>query len=608
MIHPAWTGLGWATSFVLTVTQGWYSVRIGYALMYSVGSLMTPQPWEMEAFKIGSLPVGMYSASYFWQSTVLEDYPRPLDVTQENNLGSPQWRATLATLAVWFCIYLMKRRPLQQRNYLFYGMTVIPMFILTILFFRCLALDGAPKGVRAFFGVGANTTYFDTTVLIDATSHNLFSLSPGTGATITLASYARKDAPIFRIAVFVTVIDALVSFIAGMLVFAVIGSHMKGNEEELLKSIANDEGPSLTFVQLPAGLSEIPYGGVHCLLMFISIFFLGYTTILTWAETLITFTLDFLSRLELTATREVVAVITSVVGFLVSLPFMTPEGFRLQDAVDHYTGYSIFITCVLECLALAIHRPTFLETRAKYVLISVAPAGCLAALAYGVKEDVETGMKYSTSVYVIALTSLGIYVALILIGTMRRKSKQPAPMGIPSVDHKQEAEMLQGLATFSKGESVERKRRPMRWKKVQGNDLRVTASQESALNHCDSADTSPSGGSPGEIGLGFGVPVSTASSVTVPMPSSATAAPFNHPAPNHLDDETYAPIPQGILAGVLGSNELIQNPQAAESGLLGGLVGGGSEGTANSSHHPLVLPIPTKPDRKFPDNLQMSLI
>ena len=448
-IHPMWNGLGWGTAFVLVVTQGYYSVLCGYALIYSVGSFESPMPWAERfvnntAVNNGTGELEVNDELLYWKGVVLDEMPNPLT---DFGMEGLNWRVVLSCLGTWIFLFLCKKRPLQSVGRVFRLVTILPLLVVFALFVRCAFLRNADTGMRAFFGIDTGTSFsqsFKAEAFLDALTHNFFSLSPGTGATITLASYSRRTTNMFTVAATVAFCDCAISLLSGLTLFSVVGSrNRQGNEQYVARAMSLGSGPEVAYVYGAAGFGDLEWPNFHSFLFFFPLFMMGVTTLLAWVETIITYTSDGLARIEIKAKRGAVAFIVCTVSFLLSLAFSTRGGFYLYQAVDRYAGgYSLLFVCFVECLFQFVWKGGVTNFGVIVLLSTLCPVGCLASLAYAVYDDVDKQPKeFPDASLAIGVSLLAIFLLCVLVSIVLYFNKSPSPLGMPSVTHTHDEEM-----------------------------------------------------------------------------------------------------------------------------------------------------------------------
>ncbi len=129
--------------------------------------------------------------------------------------------------------------------------------ILIALCIRSVTLPGAMEGLIFLFK--PDFSRIDSSVVLSAMGQAFFSLSIGMGCLITYASYFQKDTKLQRTALEVTLLDALVAILAGIMIFPAVFSF----------NIAPTAGPELVFITLPNVFQQLPWGNVWSAVFFI---------------------------------------------------------------------------------------------------------------------------------------------------------------------------------------------------------------------------------------------------------------------------------------------------------------------------------------------------
>ena len=184
--------------------------------------------------------------------------------------------------------------------------------LLTVLAVRALLLPGAEKGLA--FYLRPDWSYFaahPVKVVMEAMGQAFFTLSIGVGAMAIFGSYVDRRRSLVTEAAWIVVIDTLVAFLAGLVVFPSCAAN----------GVDYTAGPGLIFVALPAAFAKMPGGGVWGFGFFLFLSFAALTTVIAVFECLIGGVLDT-GR----GRRVAVALGVGVVVALASLPCVLWDG------------------------------------------------------------------------------------------------------------------------------------------------------------------------------------------------------------------------------------------------------------------------------------------
>ena len=121
---------------------------------------------------------------------------------------------------------------------------------------------------------------------MDAATQVFFSLGPGFGVLLAFASYNRFHNNVYRDALLTSAVNSATSFLAGFVIFSVLGYMANKNQMEV-KDVAA-EGPGLVFIVYPEALATFPGAPFFSVLFFLMLLTLGLDSSFGGSEAIIT--------------------------------------------------------------------------------------------------------------------------------------------------------------------------------------------------------------------------------------------------------------------------------------------------------------------------------
>lgn len=219
---------------------------------------------------------------------------------------------------------------------------IMPLFLLLVLalMVRALFLPGAMEGVK--FYIIPDFSKINAEVILLALGQVFFALSIGFGVMVTLSSYLSKDEDIIGISSSAGIINTLIPFAIGLIIFPALFS----------AGIEPTSGPSLVFQALPAVFSTIPLGGFLAVLFFLLLLLAALTTSLTIYEVGIT---TLIEKTKMTR-RRATTIVLGVIFLFGNLPSILSDstwshitffGMSIFDAFDYVSANILFIATSL---------------------------------------------------------------------------------------------------------------------------------------------------------------------------------------------------------------------------------------------------------------------
>ena len=163
-------------------------------------------------------------------------------------------------------------------------MMVCLLVLMVVLAANSVMMEGSRPGLEFYLkpdfgkikeaGIGE--------VVFAALGQSFFTLSIGIGALAIFGSYIGKERRLTGEAISVTILDTMVAFMAGLIIFPACFAY----------NIKPDQGPSLIFVTLPNVFNHMPGGRVWGTLFFLFMSFAAFSTVIAVFQNIIAFATD----------------------------------------------------------------------------------------------------------------------------------------------------------------------------------------------------------------------------------------------------------------------------------------------------------------------------
>ncbi|WP_193065124.1 sodium-dependent transporter [Oceanobacillus oncorhynchi] len=186
-----------------------------------------------------------------------------------------------------------------------YSKILMPLLFLffIIIVIRALTFEGAMEGVRFF--LQPDFSQLNGENILYALGQAFFSLAIGISVMVTYSSYLAKNVSLTKSAASVSVMNILVSLLAGLAIFPIVFSF----------GLEPTEGPGLLFIVLPEAFSQMPFGE-----LFLSLFlFLFLFAILTSSFSMLEIITSSVNE-RVKASRKQIAWVAGVAVFIFGIP------------------------------------------------------------------------------------------------------------------------------------------------------------------------------------------------------------------------------------------------------------------------------------------------
>ncbi|XP_037093041.1 sodium-dependent dopamine transporter-like [Pollicipes pollicipes] len=369
---PLFKGVGYAVVLIASYVDLFYNVILAWSLRYFFSSFAYELPWtncnntwntencvevgekysnyssmlaRNENVNLTVLEMNQTSpAEEYWMYNVLE-IDKSNGIT---DLGEVKWDLALCLLAVYLICYFSLWKGIATSGKVVWFTALFPYVVLSILLVRGVTLPGALDGIQ-YYLYPDFTKLTKTSVWVDAATQIFFSLGPGFGVLLAFASYNKFHNNVYKDAIITSLINCGTSFVAGFVIFSVLGymSHISGKP---IDKVAQ-EGPGLVFVVYPQAIATMPCATLWAILFFMMLLTLGLDSSFGGSTAVITGLSDEFPIIH--NNREIFIAILFTIDFLIGLICCTQGGFLVFQLLEKYVfGFSIL--CAVFCEAIAV--------------------------------------------------------------------------------------------------------------------------------------------------------------------------------------------------------------------------------------------------------------
>ncbi|CAG9862821.1 unnamed protein product [Phyllotreta striolata] len=359
-ICPLFKGAGYAILVVNFIVCSYFNMLMAYPVIFLAYCFKEQLPWsncdnpwntnDCAQFRKNTTFIGGVNntnsffvgkktpADEFFHRRILEISPNPDDI------GQIVWPLLFSDVFCWIVTYLCIIKGVKSVGKVVYFTAPFPFVILIILFIRGVTLPGAWDGIK-FYIVPEWSRLTSVKVWSDAAIQIFYTLGPGWGGLVNLASYndfrnnGRLDAFV------IPVVNCGSSIFAGFVVFSVLG--FLAHETGLPVSAVVAGGPALSFITYPEAISLLPLPHLWAILFFLMLFFLAIDSLFVQIEAIVTGLSD---EFEIFRKKQhfLTAFIVVVLIFGSTL-YTTNAGIYWLQIFDWYAAaITVILVCFLE--------------------------------------------------------------------------------------------------------------------------------------------------------------------------------------------------------------------------------------------------------------------
>jgi NSS family neurotransmitter:Na+ symporter len=190
---------------------------------------------------------------------------------------------------------------------------IMPMFavLLLTLIVQTLSLPTAGQALKFLFY--PDFSKLSWSAPMQALGHTMFTLSVGFGTMVTFGSYLREQERVPSAAYRVTLLDTLISLVAGLIVFPVI-----------LSTDQTARGPGVLFQVLPSLFTGLEFGQAYGLAFFVCLYLAALTASLGLFESVVANVMDLFQLRRSTATM----IVAGAILFIAVIPALSTSTLR----------------------------------------------------------------------------------------------------------------------------------------------------------------------------------------------------------------------------------------------------------------------------------------
>ncbi|XP_034840446.1 sodium-dependent dopamine transporter [Maniola hyperantus] len=375
-IVPLLKGIGYAVVLIAFYVDFYYNVIIAWALRFFFASFTTMLPWtncnndwnteSCQPFEANWTSVNANKSTRHnssasntpaqttqFTSAASEYFNRAILELHRSeglhDLGSIKWDMALCLFMVYVICYFSLWKGISTSGKVVWFTALFPYAVLLILLVRGITLPGSATGIAYYLSPNFEAIT-QPQVWVDAATQVFFSLGPGFGVLLAYASYNKYHNNVYKDALLTSVINSCTSFIAGFVIFSVLGymAHASGRD---VQDVAT-EGPGLVFIVYPAAIATMPGSTFWALIFFMMLLTLGLDSSFGGSEAIITALSDEYPPIG--RHREVFVACLFTLYFIVGLTSCTTGGFYFFQLLDRYAaGYSMLVAVFFEAIAVS---------------------------------------------------------------------------------------------------------------------------------------------------------------------------------------------------------------------------------------------------------------
>ncbi|VVC86792.1 unnamed protein product, partial [Leptidea sinapis] len=354
-VNPLFKGAGYAVIILNVIAVIYFSAIMSYPILYIYHSFSSPLPWQFCGNSWNTDRCSEISSNSSLTTNVSVTTPedeffhiRLLHMSPGiEEIGGIVWPVLICNVISWILVYLCISNGVKSVGKIVYFTVLFPYVVLFALLIRGTTLPGAWQGIM-YYLLPDWSQLKKPKVWADAATQIFFSLGPGWGGLISMASFNDFHYNNIRPSVIIPLVNSGTSILAGFVVFSVLG--FAAERASVPIGQVATAGPGLAFVTYPAAVTMMPAPNFWAITFFVMLFFLGVDTMFVTIEAVISGVIDEFPGLR--HSKRLITVITCGVLFLLSITCNTEGGLHVISLLDaHVAIATVPLVCALEIIA-----------------------------------------------------------------------------------------------------------------------------------------------------------------------------------------------------------------------------------------------------------------
>ncbi|KAH9487583.1 hypothetical protein Btru_072326 [Bulinus truncatus] len=266
-----------------------------------------------------------------------------------SRVGGIKITLALCLFSVFFLVYFALWKGIKSSGKAVWVTATFPYVVLLILLCKGCTLPGSLDGIIYYLSPQWDML-LTKDIWISAAAQIFFSLGPGFGVLMALSSYNKFNNNCYHDALITSAINCMTSFLAGFVVFTVLG-YMAHVQHRTVETVARQD-VGLIFVVYPEAVATLDGSSFWAVIFFFMLITLGLDTTFGGLEAIITGILDEFTVLR--RHRELFVFGLMVWCFLGALVTTTYGGFYVVQLMDTYGApISILLVVFLEAVTVS---------------------------------------------------------------------------------------------------------------------------------------------------------------------------------------------------------------------------------------------------------------